>query len=470
MQEMIVMQADTKEAAPPKPPLADIRVYRPQPLTKTEQAEQDMPVAEEDFDFESYLRSKQPESQQEIKEPKQDCMSTQELIQPQALPTKRDLMPLKLVGMAILLGVFVWCYPKLCPTLDRFLYQMLALSVSAPQTQSEQTVSDIDSTQQQETDMPDPVLSEEEAKEDAQQTGQESSEDPPAQSEQTENVRQETDPIIGTVNNTEGDGTVKVQTFSAVAGGIYIPLQHGLIKNATKLHNSIPEKAAKQPVAFTLTDTDAPQVLIMHTHTTESYLSKDSQSYDTAASFRTTDRTQNMARVGDAAAKQLKAAGIGVIHDTTLHDHPSYSGSYARSAKTVKAYLDEYPTIQIVLDLHRDAIGSKQTITAPTATVDGKKAAQIMIVSGCDDGTMDMPHYLDNLAFAAALQNKLEQLYPTLTRPVLFDYRKYNQDLTTGSLLIEVGSNANTLEQAVYSGELLGKALASFCQSRIKAR
>ena len=169
-----------------------------------------------------------------------------------------------------------------------------------------------------------------------------------------------------------------------------------------------------------------------------------------------------MASVGDVICAVLKENGIGVIHDTTLHDDPSYKGSYQRSAVTIKKHLKENPTIKICLDIHRDAIEPAETeIIKPTAVIDGKKAAQIMIISGCDDGSMNMPDFFENLRFAAALANEMQTLYPGLCRPVLFDYRKYNMDLSTGLLLIEIGSTGNTLEEAQYSAELLANAIVS---------
>ena len=144
-----------------------------------------------------------------------------------------------------------------------------------------------------------------------------------------------------------------------------------------------------------------------------------------------------------------------------MHDDPSYTGSYQRSAVTISEHLDQNPEIKICLDIHRDAIEpSSSEIIKPTAVINGKKAAQIMIISGCDDGTMDMPDYWENLRFAAALASKMEELYPGLCRPILFDYRKYNMDLSPGLLLIEIGATGNTLEEAKYSAELLANALA----------
>ena len=249
------------------------------------------------------------------------------------------------------------------------------------------------------------------------------------------------------------------KTYTVSPSNIYIPLENGYIKNCTSISRADIEAQVQNPPYFTISDTDEPQVLIMHTHTTESYVPFTGNYYDKTMSFRSTDNSQNMAAVGEEIARQLTEAGIGVIHDTTQHDYPSYNGAYDRSAVTVQNYLAQYPSIKIVLDIHRDAIASGSQVYSAEAEIDGKKAAQVMIISGCDDGTMGYPDYMKNLSFAAALQNQLEGDYPTLTRPILFDYRKYNQQLTTGSLLLEIGSHGNTLEQAVYTGQLIGKSL-----------
>jgi stage II sporulation protein P len=160
-------------------------------------------------------------------------------------------------------------------------------------------------------------------------------------------------------------------------------------------------------------------------------------------------------------AEPLEAAGIGLIHDTTQHDYPSYNGSYERSARTVEARLEEKPSLRILLDLHRDAMPREDdVIVKPVRLINGKKAAQIMIIAGCDDGEMNMPNWPKNLRFAVALQNKIEEKYPGLMRPIYLCYRKYNMHLSDGSLLLEFGSNASTLEEAEYAAQLAGEALA----------
>ncbi len=256
-------------------------------------------------------------------------------------------------------------------------------------------------------------------------------------------------------------GTVNEVTYTAYSGTKFFDLEHvGQVQNLTSIPNETLYTESKLRPAFDIVLHSDPQVLIMHTHTTETFEPYERDAFDASFNYRTTDSSKNMVMVGDAIAQQLESAGIAVIHDGTIHDYPSYTGSYDRSAETVRAILEQYPSIKVVLDIHRDAISRDGVISQPVAVIDGKKAAQVMIISGCDDGTMGMPDYMQNFRFACLLQQQMESDYPGLTRPILFDYRKYNQDLTTGSLLIEVGSHGNTLEQAEYAGELIGKSLA----------
>ncbi len=258
------------------------------------------------------------------------------------------------------------------------------------------------------------------------------------------------------------DGAIAVVSYGVINGDNYINLDNGQIRNVTSVSNDELIQESRLAPDFEIQRNGEPQILIMHTHATESYEPYERDFYDSSFNSRTTDPTMNMIAVGDEIAEELEASGIAVLHDTTLHDYPSYNGSYDRSRETVEKYLEEYPSIKIVLDVHRDAIerDSGERI-APVAEIDGKNAAQVMIISGCDDGTMDMPNYMKNFRFAALLQNQLESDWQGLTRPVLFDYRKYNQDLTTGSILIEVGGHANSIDQALYSGELIGKSLVN---------
>ncbi len=253
----------------------------------------------------------------------------------------------------------------------------------------------------------------------------------------------------------------QIQYPDTGAGARYLPLAAGSVRNLTSYSAAeITQVLSEQglPFAIELHSTQ-PQVLIMHTHATECYAEADGL-VDPANNGRTTDTAANMVAVGAVLADTLNAAGICTVQDATLHDYPSYNGSYGRSRATVEQWLASYPSIKIVLDVHRDAIETDGVRIKPTAEVDGRKAAQLMIICGADDGTMGMPHFRENLRFGAALQAAVEGAYNGLTRPLLFDYRNYNQQLTTGSILLEVGGHGNTLDEALYTAQLVGTALA----------
>ncbi|MBE6848032.1 MAG: stage II sporulation protein P [Ruminococcus sp.] len=257
------------------------------------------------------------------------------------------------------------------------------------------------------------------------------------------------------------DGVIEETHYGLQKGNQFFALDTaGQVRNCT--HHTNTELLEESRIAphLPLKADGTPMVLIYHTHTTESYEASERSYFDKDFNYRTTQPDKNMVMVGDAIANELAAAGIGVIHAETIHDYPAWNGSYGRSAETVSAILEQYPSVCIALDIHRDAISTETKIMAPVAEINGKKAAQIMMISGCDDGTMGMPNYLENFHLASSIQQTMEAAYPGLTRPILFDYRKYNQDLTTGSLLIEVGTQGNTMEEARYAGSLFGKSLA----------
>lgn len=256
-------------------------------------------------------------------------------------------------------------------------------------------------------------------------------------------------------------GDIIDRHFAAQSGSLFFSLPNGgQVRNSTFWSNADLLAESKIMPELPLRTDGTPMVLIYHTHTTESYVAEKTGRYDDSFNFRTTEPDKNMVSVGDAIAEQLAAAGIGVVHAKEIHDFPVWTGSYSNSAETIRSVLEQYPEICIALDIHRDAISDGKTVIAPVAEVNGKQSAQIMIISGCDDGTMGMPDYRKNFHFASRLQETAETMFPGFTRPILFDYRKYNQDLTAGSLLIEVGSQGNTLEEARYAGELVGQALS----------
>ena len=258
-------------------------------------------------------------------------------------------------------------------------------------------------------------------------------------------------------------GTVTEQQFGHGSGEKYIPCGAGSIKNNTRQTAADIAAEVVQPLPFAIEkDSAAPQVLIMHTHATEDYRLSAGLWFTPGDGARSTDRSINMCAVGRVMADTLNAAGICTLHDETLNDYPSYTGSYANSRAVVQQYLAQYPSIKVVLDVHRDAIERENgTRCAPVCTIDGRQAAQVMIICGCDNGTsVQLPAWRQNLRFAAAWERSMEAKYPGFTRPVLFSYRFYNQDLTTGSLLIEIGGHGNNLNEALYAGYLAAQGLA----------
>lgn len=232
------------------------------------------------------------------------------------------------------------------------------------------------------------------------------------------------------------------------------------VLNNTPYDPDIGELLASE-LPFSVADNRTVQVLIYHTHTCESYLDEDVGYYYDDFYPRSTDGSQGVMAVGDEIAEALKKQGIGVVHDTTLHDYPSYDGSYGRSWDTIEMYKKKYPGILVTLDIHRDSMTTGDgTKYKPTFTYQGKKAAQIMIMSGYDESG-GFPTWDENLIFATKLQKTCEDMYPGMTRALDFGEFSYNMDFNNGSLLIEVGTDANTVDEARYTGELLGNALSA---------
>lgn len=255
------------------------------------------------------------------------------------------------------------------------------------------------------------------------------------------------------------DGSIRSVTY--VSKGATHSFGSVHVKNTTETKPLDIEKVLSEPLELSI-DKSKPAVLIFHSHTSEGYELIERDWYARDYTSRSNDENLNIVRVGTEIADYLTAAGYTVIHDKTIHDN-DYNGSYPSSRKTVAKHLEEHPEIQIVLDIHRDSVtqtnGDKLKFTN---TIGGKKAAQLMIITGAEEGKVeDFPDWEYNLRFALRLQQKCSQMFPGLMRPVLFSQRKYNMDMTRFSLLIEMGSEANTLEEACYSGRLLAASLAA---------
>ena len=216
-----------------------------------------------------------------------------------------------------------------------------------------------------------------------------------------------------------------------------------------------------EPPPVKLAGTDQPQILILHTHTTEAYTMDGTDIYAPTGDARTIDTYYNVVRVGEEIAKVLRRAGFGVIHDTELYDYPNYNGAYQRSAQSVREWLAQYPSIAVVLDVHRDALAAADgTIYKTAAEVDGEKTAQCMLVVGTDNSLGSPGGWQENLAFAVQLESRLNVDYPTLARPIALRPTRFNQELLPGSILVEVGSHGNTLQEAMAAGRYFASSLA----------
>ena len=249
--------------------------------------------------------------------------------------------------------------------------------------------------------------------------------------------------IVGrTLTPVSGDGYDSAQ-------GVYIENRPGLDLDVAAL--------ASADLSLELPE-EGPQVLIMHTHGSEAYTPDGTDTYVPTGECRTLDTAKNVVRVGDEIARVLTEMGLTVVHDTQLYDYPEYNGAYDRSLAAVEAWLEQYPSIRVVLDVHRDAlVGEDGTIYKPITTVNGEQAAQVMLVMG-SNALYDHPHWQENLSLAVKLQKEMNTLWPTLARPIGLRENRYNQQTTTGSLLVEVGAHGNTLQEALAAARMFARA------------
>lgn len=252
--------------------------------------------------------------------------------------------------------------------------------------------------------------------------------------------------IVGrTLLPTSGEGYDSAQ-------GVYIENRPGLALDVAAL--------AQTQLTLTLPE-EGPQVLIVHTHGSEAYTPDGTDTYVATGECRTTDTEKSVVRVGDEIAKVLTEMGLTVVHDTALYDYPEYNGAYDRSLAAVENWLTQYPTIQVVLDVHRDAlIGSDGTVYKPITTINGEKCAQVMLVMG-SNALYDHPNWLENLALAVQVQKEMNTLWPTLARPIGLRENRYNQQTAPGAMLVEVGSHGNTLQEALAAARMFARALGA---------
>jgi len=228
------------------------------------------------------------------------------------------------------------------------------------------------------------------------------------------------------------------------------------IRNDSSRNFDAAELMSKGP--GTVLPAAGPQILIIHTHGSEAYTQSPEDRYMESDPYRTVDKSKNVVKVGDVLTEVLESKGLRVLHDREIYDYPSYTGSYSRSGNAVEEYLKKYPDIAVVIDLHRDALGTGDKVYKTKAEPGLGECAQVMLLVGTGENGLYHPLWEENLRLALYLQNAMEQAYPGLARPLSVKSERYNQHLSPGAMIIEVGSSGNTLSEALRAIELFGDA------------
>ncbi len=236
-----------------------------------------------------------------------------------------------------------------------------------------------------------------------------------------------------------------------------VPNKYTTQYNGVKIKNEVGYKLTQEILTPNIT-VNKENVLIYHTHSCESYTQSEKYKYKQTGNFRTTDKNYSVIRVGNELEKQLRTYGYNVIHDESYHDYPSYSGSYTSSLKTVTKLLEENPNTDVAIDIHRDAIGDSKY--APTVKIGDEYAAQLMFVIGGNESSIKHESWAQNLKFAIKVQEKANELYPGLFKPIILRGSGYNQHVSKAATIIEVGATGNTLDQTLVSMKYLAKVIS----------
>ena len=229
------------------------------------------------------------------------------------------------------------------------------------------------------------------------------------------------------------------------------------IYNGVKIKNESKYKLTEEDLKPDIDFKNKEDIVIYHTHTCESYTKTEKYTYKSSGNFRTTDLNYSVARVGEELKKYLDKYGFNVIHNKTYHDYPKYNGSYTRSLETIEKIL-KTSKASLVIDLHRDALGSNSKY-APSVKINGEEAAQLMFVIGTDGGGLKHDKWKKNLKLAIKIQEKANEMYPGLFKPIIVRNSRYNQHVSEGACIIEVGATGNTLEQCLVSMKYLSSVI-----------
>ena len=371
--------------------------------------------------------------------------------------TKRKLSLIALItgAAAALGGAFIWINSSKTVSVfneDEQIYEDI-LKEGLPDTESaDKSLSDIlKGILGFDIQKPETIIGEYSPIFDTAQNAEQSTEEPQTSLEETPSLpEEEKEEMTAKEENTAGD-MPELPSYEQIC------LSTGIDVNNATNYSVDPDALCAEPLGFTI-NKEEPQILIVHTHTTECYDGDNMY----GESERNTDESKNVIAVGEAMKEVFESYGIKCIHDKTVHDYPTYQGAYTRELSTVEKNLAQYPSIKMVFDVHRDAYiypdGSKLTVTCEQ---NGISTAKVMIVCGTDAMGLDNPNWRENFKLAAKIQNAAQIMYPDLMRPINLRQERFNMHKTTGSLLFEIGSNGNTLAQAIEGGKDLAYAVSA---------
>ncbi len=371
--------------------------------------------------------------------------------------TKRKLSLIALItgAAAVLGGAFIWINSSRTVSVfneDEQIYEDI-LKEGLPDAEgADKSFSDIlKGVLGFDIEKPETIIGEYSPIFDTAKNAEQPSEEPQTSPESTPSVPEEKkEEMTAKEENTAGD-MPELPSYEQICSSTGIE-----VNNATN-YSVDPDALCSEPLSFTI-NKEEPQILIVHTHTTECYDGDNMY----GESERNTDESKNVIAVGEAMKEVFESYGIKCIHDKTVHDYPTYQGAYTRELSTVEKNLAQYPSIKMVFDVHRDAYiypdGSKLTVTCEQ---NGISTAKVMIVCGTDAMGLDNPNWRENFKLAAKIQNAAQIMYPDLMRPINLRQERFNMHKTTGSLLFEIGSNGNTLAQAIEGGKDLAYAVSA---------
>jgi len=199
-----------------------------------------------------------------------------------------------------------------------------------------------------------------------------------------------------------------------------------------------------------------PLVVVYHTHALESYLPELSSKAVRPEDAYTADSSLNMTRVGAEMVKALRERGVPALQSTTVHDKDGRLAAYVRSGQTIQALQKQYPSLRVLVDVHRDSQARMQT----TVLVRGQYMARIMVVLGKDN-----EEWRKNYDFASGFIKVLEDKYKGLSLGVYPTPGRFNQHYSPYALLLEMGGVDNNLDEALRSARAAADALAHLLAS-----